>query len=649
MTDQLLKQEFLLTNGIGGYASSSISFANTRKYHGLLISTKNAPTERYVLVHKVEERLKINDEYIDLSTNKFGEAVTPKGFSYLKSFERRPIATWIYEGEGWKIEKQLFMKQGSNTTYVLYKNLGEAEIELELHPLFLGRDYHSTMRENENDYFYIQNDNCLKIHPYHGSDPIFCSWNKGIFNENRSWYKNFQYDRSEYRGLDHSEDSYRIGWVTTTIPSGKSRYLAFSDDEAEATTKSIKKQKSKLKKKYKNGLGQVNNNRYLNDLLHSGDQFVVSRHSTSSKTVLAGYHWFTDWGRDTMIAMRGLTVSTGRKTDTESILSTFLEHLDTGMIPNRFPDYNGQEIEYNTIDGTLWLFIVLYEYLHKYGDVSFISPYMPKIESIIHHHIKGTRYNIKVHDDGLLYGGEEGWQLTWMDARIGDHVVTPRIGAPVEINALWYNALKIFAELKQKTDYSSTLPTEELTKKIESSFKAAFLNKHGYLNDYVSFDGSQNSDFRCNQIYAVSLPYSLLSKEVEKEIVLQVQEKLLTDYGIRSLDPADPQFVPIYFGDAWQRDTSYHQGTVWTFVLAEFLEAYLKVHSYSTESKVEVLRLLEPLKNHFYNKDCIHGISEIFDGLDPNEGRGCIHQAWSISGIIKLYFEYGLSELETAI
>lgn len=637
--DQLLEQEFLITNGIGGYASSSIAFANTRRYHGLLVAASNPPTGRNVLVHKVEERIKTVDGYADLSTNKYGNAIYPSGFEYLTEFERAPIATWTYQGDDWAVTKEVMMIKGTNSTMVVYTNLGEKAIEIEVHPLFSMRDYHGSLHENHYDFWYMDIKQGIKVHPYPDSPPIYMRHNSGEFVEHRSWYKGFHYDREVYRGLEANEDSYRIGYVTTTIKPGMSMHVTFSDSDKKLGTKP-QTVRNQINKDVEVQNTVANSNTYLRDLLVSGDQFLVTRAATKSKTILAGYHWFTDWGRDTMIAMRGLTISTHRKKESESILKTFFQYLDQGMLPNRFPDHETEALEYNTIDATLWLFIVMYDYYHTFNDLKFVKRYISDLESVIQHHITGTRYNIHVNDQGFVQGGEDGWQLTWMDAKVDGFVVTPRIGSPVEINVLWYNALKIFQELSTAVGHQPEIEIKKYRKLIKKNFKDQFLNDQGYLNDFIDLEGNPNTDFRCNQIYAVSLPFSLLTKKEEKAIVKQVGKKLLTDYGMRSLDQSNASFVGTYGGNPWSRDTAYHQGTVWTFVIGEYLEAYLKVNDYSQKSKSKVAKLLLPLKDHFYNSNCIHGISEVFDGDTPDQGRGCINQAWSVAALIKLYMDH---------
>lgn len=376
---------------------------------------------------------------------------------------------------------------------------------------------------------------------------------------------------------------------------------------------------------------------FLGDLLVSGDQFLVHRKSTDSSTLIAGYHWFTDWGRDTMIAMRGLTIATGKQAESKSIIQTFLKYLDQGMLPNRFPD-QGEAPEYNTFDATLWLFVVLYEYYEKFKDAAFIAEVMPTLKEILEFHIQGTRYNIHTTPEGLLFGGEGLAQLTWMDAKVGDYVVTPRQGCPVEINALWYNALQIYTTfaklLHQSTDQYAALATQ-----VKAAFQTFFINDKGYLNDVVIPNEYEDDSIRPNQLYAISLPFDLLDAEQSKNVLQFIEESLYTPYGLRSLNIFSQSFKGIYNGNQWQRDTAYHQGTVWAFLWGEYALAYLKVHDYSSSACQEIREKMKALKRHFYESDCLHGISEIFDGLNPQAGKGCIQQAWSVGMLIKVLIE----------
>lgn len=623
----LLKLEWLDTNGLGGYASGSIVGAKTRKYHGLLVAPFNPPTERRVLVSKVEERIFQEGVINDISVNQFiGDSIYPNGHDFLKEFDRSPVATWIYEGENWQLKKKIFMVPGSNTTVVTYENTGKKVFDIQLHPLLENKDYHSITLENHFDFYYQQEKSGIKVHAYPDSAALYLDWSKGDFVEDRAWYKNFELHRERYRGQEAIEDAYRIGYIATSLKPAQKVSLLLTTEE-----KMVGKKAASLEKKAVDFISTLQNekikNTFYNDLLVSGNQFLVDRASTKSKTILAGYHWFTDWGRDTMIAMRGLTIATGDQKASKSILSTFFNYLDEGMLPNRFPDYDGQEVEYNTIDATLWLFVAMYEYFEKFNDTQLVKKYLKKLESIIDAHMDGTRYNIKMTEEGFISGGQEGWQLTWMDARVDGYVVTPRIGCPVEINALWYNALCIYEHLCKATDSTVSEKITNTKQHFKKNFKTFFLNEEGYLNDVVVPNVSSDDSFRPNQVYAVSLPFSLLSKVQEKKIVKLITDKLLTPYGLRTLDMDNPQFTGLYKGNQWDRDTAYHQGTVWPFLLMEYWEAYLKVNDASDKAKQHTIKSLRPLEEHFYSSDCVHAVSEIFDGKEPKDGRGCVQQA----------------------
>jgi len=647
--DETTNKEWLVTNGIGGYAASTISGANTRRYHGLLVAAFNPPTQRQVLVSKIEESISLQrDSCVDFSSNQYPDTIHPKGYQYIKSFEPTPLPKTLFQIGQQQIAKTAYMVYGSNTTVVEYENVGAGTIKLKLRPLFVNRSYHSLFHEAASfDYYYEQNNNVLKIYSHYGAKPIYCKFFKGDFAEERHWFKNFQYAKEEYRGLDFQEDAYAIGRVAAVLQPGEKVVLLFTTEEDKLEldpTKAKKAELKRLKALAPKGIKE----QFFKDLSIAGDQFIVKRASTDSYTILAGYHWFTDWGRDTMIAMRGLCIAAGKKKISQSILNTFFNYVSEGMLPNKFPDYEKEEIEYNTIDATLWLFTALYEYYQKFKDDKFISKNFDTLSEIIRWHLKGTRYDIHLTSEGFIYGGKDIAQLTWMDARVGDYVVTPRHGCPVEIQALWYNALEIYTYFSEELslapaeDLKASIPS--IIKKIRTNFPYHFLNDKGYLNDVVIPGSLVEDELRPNQIYVLSLPFSLLQPTVEKRIFKQIQEALYTPLGLRTLEKDHPAFVPIYKGDQWHRDTSYHQGTVWPFLLGDYFLAQLKIFKYSKKVQKEVLASMQALEQHFYNDNCIQGISEIFDGLDPNDGRGTVQQAWSIGGLLQVL--YKLKELE---
>lgn len=658
---ELCSKEWLVSNGIGGYASTTVVGANTRRYHGLLVAALNPPTQRTVMVSKVEECIVFNrDCAFGLSSNQFPGAVHPNGFQYFKFFERKPLPRMKFEAQGYHLLKTVFMVHGSNTTVVEYENTGESTYKLRLAPLFTHRDYHALASENPYfDYWMKQENGCYTLYAHYGATPLYFNFSAGEFVEKRDWFKNFEYERERERGLDFHEDCFSLAQIDVLLKPGQKVHLIFSTEE-----NMVKKDPETLKINEIKRLEAITpaeaGDPFLRDLMLAGEQFIVKRplrqagqsaneaQASTGYSLLAGYHWFTDWGRDTMIAMRGLTIATGKQEVSRAILDTFFRYIDRGMLPNRFPDRD-EALEYNTIDATLWLFVTLYEYYRKFQDMDFVARHFDALTGILDQHIAGTRYNIHTTAEGFLSGGEGLSQLTWMDARVGDFVVTPRHGCPVEIQALWYNALRIyqyFAGILHKP-YDKYLAIGDA---LRQNFRTYFQRPDGSLYDVITVEDSHwppapnrepvpatgaDAAIRPNQIYVVSLPFSLLDKADEKNVVEVVQEHLLTDYGLRSLSPTDPGFKPEYKGGPWERDTAYHQGTVWPFLLSEYLAAWLKVNEWSEQAQKDALRGLEPLKKHFYQQDCIHGISEILDGQTPRAGKGTIHQAWSVGALIK--------------
>lgn len=637
---ELSDKEWLVSNGIGGYASSTVIGANTRRYHGLLVAALQPPAQRTVMVSKVEECIVFNrDCMFGLSSNQFPGAVHPQGYQYFRFFERKPLPRMKFEARGYHLLKTVFMVHGSNTTVVEYENTGDSTYKLRLTPLFIHRDYHALAAESPFlDYWMKQENGYYTLYAHYGAPPLYFNYSAGEFVEQRNWYNNFEYGRERERGLDYREDCFSVAYVDVLLKPGQKVFLTFSTDE-----KMVKKDPEALKAAELARLDSIvppeTADSFLRDLMLAGEQFLVKRpvveedgQISEGYSLLAGYHWFTDWGRDTMIAMRGLTIAAGKQEVSRSILDTFFRYIDRGMLPNRFPD-QGDTPEYNTIDATLWLFVALYEYHQKFRDLEFVATRLEALTGILDHHLAGARYNIRVTPEGFLSGGEGLAQLTWMDARVGDHVVTPRHGCPVEIQALWYNALRIYQY------FAGTLNKpygkyQAVADALQQNFKKYFQRPGGSLNDVVTPDGADAS-IRPNQIYVVSLPFSLLDKTDEKKVVENVREHLLTAYGLRTLSPEHPDFKPEYGGTPWQRDTAYHQGTVWPFLLGEYITAWLKVHDWSEQSRQEALQLLEPLKKHFYQQGCIFGIAEIFDGQTPLSGKGTIHQAWSVGALIK--------------
>src|SRR6266487_2475926 len=444
--NEAIQHEWLETNGLGGWAGSSVIGCNTRRYHGLLVAATVPPAERMNLVSKLDETIIINNQRFQLGANDYGDVIAPNGYQYLTSFSKELFPEWLYEVNGIQLKKTIAMVHGVNTTLILY-NVEKAEqpFTLELLPLISARGYHSLQHAYNNIFWDVQFENGIfKNQPYYGAPNIYISIPGAAYKHDPRWFYKVNYSIEKYRGLDFEEDLFNHGIFTVELKEGDSLGIIVSTENPENKNAHDLLEKESLRREaLLNGHG---NNETVQQLILAADQFIVKR-GEDLKTVIAGYHWFTDWGRDTMISLPGLCLSTGRYEDAKKIIAAFAKSVSQGMLPNRFQD-NGKPPEYNNVDGTLWYFIAIYKYFKATNDKEFVmGELLPILKEIIDWHLKGTRYNIHVTEDGLLFSGEQGVQLTWMDSKIGDWVVTPRTGKAVEINALWYNALSIYALL----------------------------------------------------------------------------------------------------------------------------------------------------------------------------------------------------------
>jgi predicted glycogen debranching enzyme len=640
---EALSREWLETNGIGGFASSTIIGLNTRRYHGLLVAATKPPVGRCVLLSKLEETLFIEGHAIDLSANRYPGAVHPQGFKYLKEFRLDPFPVFTYEIEGLEIEKTVFMIQGENTTVVRYEltknNHPESpkSLGLEVRPLIAFRDYHSTTHENGSiDPALELMPGKISVTPYQGLPSLHLAHNAADVAKTGEWYRNFEYDAERERGLDFQEDLFNPLVLKFDFRMRRQATIIASTEQRDAGLAAEYRQKETARRRA-TCISSPVNDAFAEALTSAADQYLVSR--GNEKTVIAGYHWFSDWGRDTMIALPGLTLPTGKREVARSILRTFAQNVSQGMLPNRFPDA-GETPEYNTVDATLWFFEAARSYLAYTGDAEFVCKELyPVFADIIAWHVRGTRYGIKVDPSGLLASGEPGVQLTWMDAKVGDWVVTPRRGKPVEIQALWYNALRIMEEFAQKfNDEAGVKRYRNMAAVASWSFNRLFWNEsRGCLYD-VTNGAPPDPAIRPNQIFAVSLPYSMLPAERAKNVVEKVREHLLTPYGLRSLAPSDPQYKGHYAGGPFERDGAYHQGTVWPWLLGPFITAYIKVNGGSDAARTQAAEWLKPLENHLSEAGLGH-ISEIFEADAPHRPCGCIAQAWSVAEILRAYVE----------
>ena len=641
------KREWLETNGLGGFASSTIVGLNTRRYHGLLIAATKPPVGRLVLLSKLEETLIINGQRYALSANQYPGVVHPQGYRYLKRFRLDPFPVFTYEIEGVEIEKSVFMIHGENSTVVQYElhATGQApasrsaseSLHLEVRPLIAFRDYHSTTHQNDALDPHVQSDpGIATVAPYRGLPALHVAHGTEDLDPTRYWYRNFEYELERERGLGFVEDLFSPFALRFDLTHRASATVIASTERRDANRVSDYRQAEINRRKAVLAASPVEDE-FVRALVAAADQYIVAR--GDQRTVIAGYHWFSDWGRDTMIALPGLTLVTGRSDVAKSILLAFARHVDRGMLPNRFPDA-GEQPEYNTVDATLWFFEAVRALLQYTGDYEFIQTNLYDVlADIIDWHVRGTRYGIHVEEDELLASGEGGVQLTWMDAKVGDWVVTPRYGKAVEIQALWYNALCMMERLANEFgDKPRKKCYAEMAALANKSFNRLFWNEAaGCLYDVVNGEARDGS-IRPNQIFAISLPHTMLSREKAKRVVGVVERDLLTPYGLRSLAPGDPQYRRRYEGNQWSRDGAYHQGTVWPWLMGPFITAYLKVHGRSKEGRQKAAKWLTNFREHLSDAG-LGQVSEIFDGDPPHQPRGCIAQAWSVAELLRAAVE----------
>jgi len=678
-----LSKEWLLTNGLGGYASSTVIGAHSRIHHGYLVASIIPPVERYMVFSKTNERLVCGSRIYDLTTAQHKGPYTSEfnqGNMHLQTFKKDGSVTYIYEAGDMRLTKTISLVYGKNQCMVAYtlENNGPAA-GVVITPLMNYREHggHMTIEDlrfelPEEAFKEIRTDDNVGFYysPSSNKDVRIslvaagCEMVKrnNLYDENMELQ--FELD-NDAEGLDcHlkpfdfvmevaaggvSKASF-VCTVDVNITAGRKTYtwddipkidVDTAFNEAENCNKRIEKlvEKTAFDK----------DDDFASSLIVAADQFIVNRLSTGKKTVIAGYPWFTDWGRDTMIAFTGLCLETGRFDDAKSILLSFTKHVRDGLIPNMFPD-NGKLPLYNTADASLWYFYAVYNYL-KYLDSDDAWKFVeneiyPTLQEVMGAYRKGTKFSIGMDDDALMKAGSGKDQVTWMDVRIEDEVITPRHGKPVEINALWYNALMTMEYIsrgiakrthnKPENYLAYAGGCSQLAVWVKESFNSDFwYEEGGYLYDVIS-DDYKDSTLRPNQIYAVSLPFTMLDLEKEKSIVRVLKDNLYVGVGIRSLDTKDPMYQGIYQGCLEKRDRAYHQGTAWGFLLGAFIEAYIKVGNGRAQAIEEAKAMLEPVKKHMLEA-CIGTISEIFDGDLPHTARGCFAQAWSVGEVLRVY------------
>lgn len=643
--DDSLSMEWIEANGLGGWASSTVAGAHTRRYHGLLVAATKPPVGRVVLLSKLDETLVIGTERIELGTNCYPGTVHPDGWTRLESFTKDPFPTFVFSAGGVRLRKSIAAVHGENTTVVLYEVLdAPAPVVLELRPLVAGRDYHAVGRANPFlDPAATFEDGELRTRPYDGGPELHLGAGGASYAAGGDWYYRFEYAIEKERGLDFHEDLFNHGTLAVTLAPG-ARWGVIASTATTAGRDPVRLVEAERARRAKLVEGIPAGDPLRRALTLAADAFLVRR-GEDGRTIIAGYPWFTDWGRDTMIALPGLCLSTGRLDEARKILRAFARASSEGMLPNRFPD-QGEAPEFNTVDATLWFFVAVRAYLDAGGDADFVlEEVLPVLRDVVAWHDRGTRYGIRVDEDGLLRAGVPGVQLTWMDAKVGDWVVTPRHGKAVEINALWINALSILGDLEKRAgDAAAAKALAARVKAAKARFEEVFWNDDaGCLYDVVDGD-RKDAAIRPNQVFALSLPVGLLPKEKARQVLETIESRLLTPRGLRSLDPAHPDYKPVYRGGPAERDAAYHQGTVWSWLLGPYVDALVAVRG--AAGRKQARQILEGFRSHL-DEAGLGTVSEIFDADAPHAPRGCFAQAWSVGEILRGWVAVG-TEAEIA-
>jgi len=639
-------REWLVTNAVGGYASGTVAGCATRRYHGILLAALQPPVGRTHLVAALDETIDYAGTTYELATHKWASgAIAPQGLEYIESFQLDgTIPTWIYAMGDARLEKRIWMRQGENTTYVRYALLNAVSpVEFRAKVLVNYRDFHGATHAGDWRMRVASVNRGIGVLAYDGATPFYLLSEDAAADPQHIWYRDCFFQVERDRGLDDHEDHLFAALFRAKIEPRKSITLVFTTDEATLLDGS-----SALSEQvaHDSGLLQAFARSFsrretdsdppsLQQLVLAADQFVVKRAlpgEPGGHSVIAGYHWFGDWGRDTMIALPGLTLAAGHSEIARQILLAFAQFVDAGMLPNNFPDAGGKP-EYNTMDAALWYFEAVRQYLQATGDIATLERLFPILAGMIEAHVSGTRYNIHVDPtDGLLYGGGPGVQLTWMDAKIGDWVVTPRTGKPVEINALWINALDSMAQFAAILELPGARYLA-LGAAAKDNFSRFWNSNRNCCYDVIDSPGIGNDvSLRPNQILAVSLPSSPLKAAQQRAVVDICRSELLTPVGLRSLGPHESGYTEHYFGGPRERDAAYHQGTTWGWLLGPFALAHFRVY----QDKAAARRFLEP---QFETIDLygLGSLAEIYDAEQPFTPRGCIAQAWTVAEMLRVW------------
>lgn len=652
-----IKREWVITNGSGSYAGSSIIGAQTRKHHGLLIASLHAPINRMLILSKINEQITLNNtstnveidsQTFDFSTNQRRGGFHEEGQRYLQRFSYDLLPTFTYYVNGTLLKKTIALDYEKNTVAIGYEiKSGPLGGSLNLTPLFNYREHGGNTNPEDLCFDTTSFERKITLVPEKNEEiSISFLTSEGLITPRTNLFDEpIELQTEIDTGMDSLDYNYTPYDISIDFSPNELKRISIVCSIEETYNSDafsiIEEQENRISKTIEQA-GVCDS--FSRKLVQASDWFITNRSSTGKKTILAGLPWFTDWGRDTMIAMQGLTLNTKRYEDAKEILQTFAAYVKNGLVPNMFPD-EGEEPLYNTVDASLWYFYSVDKYLSYTGsedDYQFIKEEIyPKLEEIISFYKKGTDFSIHMDEDFLICAGSGVDQVTWMDVRVGDWVVTPRHGKPVEINALWYNALKVMEKLSRHFGLSSK-EYAELSEKVKTSFTNKFWNERtNCLYDVVpdvSSKETSDGSIRPNQIWAVSLPYTMLSDEQAKNVVDVVYTHLYAGTGLRSLSPWDKDYHGEYYGSLHKRDGAYHQGTSWGFPLGGFITAYVKVYGTAPDTIAFAKELLAPVEDHLRD-GCIFGIAEIFDGDSPHRPRGCYAQAWSVGEILRCYTE----------
>jgi predicted glycogen debranching enzyme len=630
-------REWLSTNGLGGFAAGTVSGRLARRYHGLLIAALAPPLGRTLLVAKTEDIATYGGQTFALSADRWADGtLAPRGDHLIERFRLDgTVPVWTYACAEARVERRVWMAQGANTTYVTYRLVRGAEpLELALRVLVNYRDYHALTRAGTWRMRVEPVADGVRVTAFDGARPVLVLAEGAPVAPANVWYHGVRLPLEAARGLDSVEDHLHAATVTARVAPGEALTLVLSAETAPdrdgtaARRRHRDHEEAVLGAWRRHPRGTAAAPEWIERLVLAADQFIVRR-GTDGLSVIAGYPWFGDWGRDTMVSLPGLTLVTGRSELTRQILTTFAGFVDRGMLPNRFPDA-GDVPEYNTVDAALWFIEAVRAYDEATKDVTTLAALLPALEAIVHGYREGTRYGIREDPtDHLIFAGEPGVQVTWMDAKVGDRVITPRVGKAVEVNALWYNALCAMRGFAQRLG-RPTGSWESLAERVQAGFDRFWNGAAGCCFDVLDGPEGHDASIRPNQILAVSLPASPLPAARQRQVVDACARRLATSYGLRSLDSDDPRYCGRYLGDSQGRDGAYHQGTAWAWLMGPFALAHFRVY----QDRETALALLAPLAQHLGDAG-LGSVSEIFDGAAPHVPRGCPQQAWSVAEVLR--------------